>query len=264
MRSATREALSAARAELAAMGTVDLATGENLFEAGRAIGQSFQLLGALSDPVADASAKVALVDAVFGQAVTPKALRLLESVAGARWSGSDDLLAGIEDLGLRAVAESAPSDAGIESELFAFQAVVSSDDGLELALSDKLGRSEAKAGLVESLLGGKASPQTVAIVRHLVLLPRGRRIGEMLEYAASVVADQADTIIATVTSAGPIDESRLDRLKAGLARRYGRDITLNQVIDPSVVGGLRVQIGDDVIDGSVATRLHDLKLQLAG
>lgn len=264
MRSATREALSAARAELAAMGAVDLATGENLFEAARAIGGSFQLLGALSDPVADPSAKIALVDAVFGNAVTPSALRLLEAVAGGRWSGSNDLLAGIEDLGLRAVAGSAAARAQIESELFTFHAVVSSDDGLELALSDKLGRTEAKAGLVESLLGGKASEQTVAIVRHLVLLPRGRRIGEMLEYAASVVADQADTIIATVTSARPIDASRLDRLKAGLARRYGRDITLNQVVDPTVVGGLRVQIGDDVIDGSVATRLHDLKLQLAG
>lgn len=264
MRSATREALSNARAELTALGTVDLATGENLFEAGRAIAGSFQLLGALSDPVADASAKVALVDAVFAKTVTPNALRLLESVAAGRWSGSDDLLSGIEDLGLRAVADSAPSDARVEAELFTFQAVVSGDDGLELALSDKLGRNEAKAGLVESLLGGKASDQTVAIVRHLVLLPRGRRIGEMLEYAASVVADQADTVIATVTSARPIDDARLDRLKAGLARRYGRDITLNQVIDPSVVGGLRVQIGDDVIDGSIATRLHDLKLQLAG
>ncbi|RNE63660.1 F0F1 ATP synthase subunit delta [Cryobacterium tepidiphilum] len=264
MRSATREALSTARAELAAMGAVDLATGENLFEAARAIGNSFQLLGALSDPVADSSAKVALVDAVFTKAVTPNALRLLETVAGGRWSGSDDLLSGIEDLGLRSVAISAPANTRIEAELFTVQAIVSSDDGLELALSDKLGRSEAKAGLVESLLDGKASAQTVAIVRHLVLLPRGRRIGEMLDYAASVVADQADTIIATVTSAGPIDAPRLDRLKAGLARRYGRDITVNQVIDPSVVGGLRVQIGDDVIDGSVATRLHDLKLQLAG
>lgn len=264
MRSATREALSKARAELAAMGGVDLATGENLFEAGRAIGRSFQLLGALSDPVADPAAKIALVDAVFGQAVTPNALRLLETVVGGRWSGSDDLLSGIEDLGLRAVAGSAPAGTGIERELFTFRAIVSSDDGLELALSDKLGRNEAKAGLVESLLEGKASDRTVAIVRHLVLLPRGRRIGEMLEYAASVVADQADTIIATVTSADPIDASRLERLKKGLARRYGRGITLNQVVDPSVVGGLRIQIGDDVIDGSVSTRLHDLRLQLAG
>lgn len=264
MRSATREALAAARSELAAMGTVDLATGENLFEAARAIGGSFQLLGALSDPVADPSAKVALVDAVFGKAVTANALRLLESVAAGRWSGSNDFLAGIEDLGLRAVAVSAPAGVQIEAELFAFQSVVSSDDGLELALSDKLGRTEAKAGLIESLLGGKASAQTVAIVRHLVLLPRGRRIGEMLAHAASVVADQAGTVIATVTSAAPVDDARLERLKAGLSRRYGRGITLNQVIDPSLVGGLRVQIGDDVIDGSVATRLHDLKLQLAG
>ena len=53
-------------------------------------------------------------------------------------------------------------------------------------------------------------------------------------------------------------------LAKSLSSRYGRNLTINQVIDASVVGGLKVQIGDDVIDGSIATRLKDLRLQLAG
>ena len=265
MGSATREALAASRAAVAAQGsTADLATGESLLNAGRVIGESSQLLSALADPAADPTAKSALVDAVFSSAVTPSALGLLRTVASERWSSPRDLLAGIEDLGLRSCAASASAGVSIEAELFSFGEAVSSDPDLELALANKLGKADAKADLIEAILAGKVSPQTLAIVRHLVLQPRGRRIGELLRHAASVVADQADKTVATVISAAPISESQLDRLKKGLASRYGREITVNQVVDRAVVGGLRIQIGDDVIDGSVATRLSDLRLQLAG
>jgi F-type H+-transporting ATPase subunit delta len=265
MGSATREALAVSRAALSAQGgTADLATGESLLEAGRVVGSSPQLLAALADPSADAAAKVALVSGVFSSGVTRQALELLQAVASERWSGHGDLLAGIEDLGIRAVAASAPAGVSVEAELFAVGTTVSSDSELELALASKLGAAEAKANLVNALLTGKASAQTLAIVRHLVLQPRGRRIGELLSHAASVVADQAGTAIATVSSATPIGAEQLNRLKTELARRYGRELTVNLVNDPALVGGLRIQIGDDVIDGSVATRLNDLRNQLAG
>jgi F-type H+-transporting ATPase subunit delta len=265
MGSATREALAVTRAALSARGgAVDLATGEGLLEAGRVVGGSPQLLAALADPSADAVAKVALVNSVFSSGVTPRALELLQAVAAERWSSHGDLLAGIEDLGIRAVAASAPSGVSVESEMFAFGATVSSDSALELALASKLGASAAKAHLVDTLLAGKASAQALAIVRHLVLQPRGRRIGELLRHAASVVADQGGATIATVSSATVLPAEQLNRLKTELARRYGRELSVNLVIDPALLGGLRIQIGDDVIDGSVATRLNDLRIQLAG
>lgn len=264
MGSATREALASSRTALAgSIGTIDLATGESLFKAGRVVGSSSQLLSALADPSASAAAKVTLVKAVFGQATTPQALDLLGSVVAERWSNHGDLLAGIEDLGLRATALSAPSDVSIEAELFAFGTAVSSDAELELALASKLGLPTAKAGLVEKLLAGKVSPQSLLIVRHLVQQPRGRRIGELLRHAAAVVADQAGTSIATITSAGALAPAQLERLTKSLSERYGRQLSINLVVDPAVVGGVRVQIGDDVIDGSIATRLADLRLQLA-
>ena len=265
MGSATREALASSRAALAAHGsTADLATGESLLNAGRVIGESSQLLSALADPAADDAAKAALVRVVFASGLTPTALELVQSVSATRWSSHDDLLAGIEDLGLRSIATSAPSAGVVESELFAFGTAVSSNAELELALASKLGKTSAKVGLVNSLLAGKVTEQTLTIVRHLVQQPRGRRIGELLRYAASIVADQAGTSIATITSAAALAPEQVERLRASLTVRYGRRLSINQVVDSALVGGVHVQIGDDVIDGSIATRIKDLRLQLAG
>ena len=93
--------------------------------------------------------------------------------------------------------------------------------------------------------------------------PRGRRIGELIRTAAAIVADEAGLAVATVITAAPISDAQLERLRAGLSATYGRDLQLNQVIDPAIIGGIRVQIGDDVIDGSVSTRINDLRLRLA-
>jgi F-type H+-transporting ATPase subunit delta len=265
MGSATREALVSTRAVLSRPeGTNDLATGVSLLNSGRVIGHTSQLRSALVDPSADAAAKATLVSAIFSGAMTPTALELLQAAAAARWSNHTDLLAGIEDLGLRVIAASATVPGQVAEELFAFGKTVSSNGELELALASKLGSTAAKVNVVDSLLVGKVSEQTLAIVRHLVQQPRGRRIGELLRYAASVVADQSNTSIATITSASALAPEQVERLRASLTARYGRQLTINEVVDPAIVGGVRVQIGDDIIDGSIATRLKDLRIQLAG
>jgi F-type H+-transporting ATPase subunit delta len=262
MGSATREALASAKRALEGVSAKDaLTAATQLFEAGRVIGESAQLRAALADPAADAAAKQSVIGALFSGLGAP-AKSLLTGIAGSRWSTQDDLLAGIEEIGIRAAAVSAGKGVSLEDELFSFGAAVSSDAELELAVGSKLGSPAAKAALVRSLLK-KASPQTLAIVEHLVQQPRGRRIGELVRSAASIVADQAGLSVATVVSAVPLSAAQLDRLRAGLAKQHGRDLRINQVVDPSIIGGLRVQIGDDVIDGSVSTRLTDLRIRLA-
>lgn len=264
MGSASREAIANARQVLAGVGADDeFAVGVELLQAARVLGESAQLRTALADPSAETADKQSIVERVFGSAGA-STRGMLSAIAGSRWSNQDDLLAGIEELGIRAIAASTGDGVSIEDELFAFGRAVASDADLELAVGSKLGQADHKAALVQRLLGGKASPQTLAIVEQLVRQPRGRRIGELLSYAASVVADQAGFQVATITTAAPLNPTQLDRIRAGLEKSYGRAVRVNQLIDPDVVGGVRVQIGDDVIDGTVATRINDLRLQLAG
>ncbi|MFP7832914.1 F0F1 ATP synthase subunit delta [Marisediminicola sp. LYQ134] len=265
MGSATRQALESSRAELSALSDgVDLATAEQLFAATRAIGGSLQLRALLADAATEAADKRTIAERVFSSSLVPTALGLLASAASKRWSSDDDLLAGIEEIGIRAAAVSADPAVHIEAELFAFAAAVRSDSELELAVGSKLGDTASKVQLVTTLLQSKVSPQTLAIISQLVQQPRGRRIGAAVRYAASVVADQAGLAVATVTSARPIGEQQLVRLQQGLSKTYGMQLRLNPVVDPAVIGGIRVQVGDDVIDGSVSSKLNDLRLQLAG
>lgn len=263
MGSATRKALAGTNAALAKLGRADLRVAEDLLAAGRIIGSSKQLRAALTDSEADASQKRKLVEAVFGSKLTADSVTLLTDLASNRWSDSSDLLEGIEELGFRVASESAP-DVPIDSELFAIGQAVASDAGLELALGSKLNPVESKVQIVDRLLSGKASPQTVAIVNHVVQQPRGGRIGGLIRNAADIVAQQRGFGIVTVTTAAPLTAGQQSRLVQGLEAQYGRALRVNTIVDPAVIGGVRVQIGDDVIDGSVASRLSTLRQKLAG
>jgi F-type H+-transporting ATPase subunit delta len=265
MGSATREALRSSQAALGALdGAADLRAGVELLSAGRVIGHSKHLMSALGDPAAPAPAKRAVVERLFNRTLSGTAKALLTAIVENRWSNHNDLLAGIEELGIRVIASSVAANISVEKELFEFSRIVTSDAELELALGSKLGPIDSKLVLVDTLLRGKFSEQTIEIIKHLLQQPRGRRIGELFRIAGSIVADQAGFAVAIVTTANPIAITQLESLEKSLAHRYQRQLRINQIIDPTIVGGVRVQIGNDVIDGSISSRINDLRLQLAG
>jgi len=262
MGSATRDAITAANAVLGRQGTVDLATGEQLLAAALVVSGSHELRAALADDTAKDSDRKGIVESVF-KAYTAPAKAVLDSLATSRWSSEDDLVAGIEELGIRALASSAPKGLSIDDELFEFGVAVTSNSELELALGSKLGGVDGKVALVESLLSGKASEQTLAILKALLAQPRGRRIAELIRYAATIVADEAGNGIATVTVASALEREQRTRLEAALSKQYGRDVRLNVIVDPIILGGIRVQVGSEVIDGTISNRIADLRLRLA-
>ncbi|GAA3597054.1 F0F1 ATP synthase subunit delta [Klugiella xanthotipulae] len=264
MGSASREALVSARGVLDSLGSELSATsGEQLLSVARTLQANAALRSALGNPVAESAIKNAVVQRVFGSVVDSATLTLLTTVADSRWSAAADIVDALEDLGIRAFAKTAPASLALDEELLTVNAAVSSNAELELALGSALGIADAKASLARTLLTGKASDATLAIVTHLVTVPRGRRIGELLNGAARTVADEQGYAIATVTAAQSVDAQRLTRLEKSLAVSYDRPVKINLVIDPTIIGGLHIQIGDDVIDGSVSARLSELRRQLA-
>ena len=263
MGSATTQALAATTAALGAAAGVDLDTARELFAAARIVGDSPQLSGALADPAAAPAARARVVSDVFGAAFAKTTLALLTTAVEQRWSSGAQLIDGIEELAVRAAALSAPG-VDVDGELFGVTRLIAENPELELALGSRLGDDSAKGDLTDRLLGGHTSAATALIVASLVQRPRGRRVRPLLSHAMDLVADERGSIVATVHTATALNQAQSDRLSALLAKRYGRKVGLNAVIDPSVVGGLRVQVADDVIDASVAARLTDLRQRLAG
>ncbi|GGH49158.1 F0F1 ATP synthase subunit delta [Microbacterium album] len=260
MGSATTQALAAQTDALSAA-TVDLDTARELFAAARAVAGSPALSGALTDASAAPEARSALVARVFGS-LSPTAQSLLSTTAAQRWSSQGDLLDGIEELAIRAAAKAEQDD--LEGELFRVSRIVAENPELELALGSRLGDGAAKGALMESLLGSRASAGTTLVVSSLVQQSRGRRVRGLLSRAIRIVSSQRGRMVATVTTATPLSPAQTERLAAALSRSYGGDVTINPVVDPAVVGGVRVQIADDVIDGSIASRLADARQKLAG
>ena len=263
MGSATTQATAVVTKVLASVTTIDLDTARELFAAARTVGDSLQLSGALADSSAPATARANVVWAVFGPTFQSATVSLLTTIVSQRWSSASDLVDGIEELAIRAAAIAEP-DADVEGDLFGFSRLVAENPELELALGSRLGDESAKGALVDSLLAGRASDSATLIASSVVQQLRERRARQLISRAMDLVADQRGRAVATVVTAAPLSAAQTERLAAVLARRYGTTVSLNAVVDPTVVGGLRVQIADDVIDASVSARLADLRQRLAG
>ena len=234
----------------------------SLFAAALGLSGSKALRGALADSSVDQKALQALAASAFASLSTD-AKKLIGSLVSLPWSTPEDLQAALEELGIRMLAQVA-GESDLVGELLAIQALIHSDPEVELAVGSKRASAEAKATLVSALVGGKVSAEAEAIVRHLVSDSRGRRIGRMLSDAAEIVADQGGKGLAVVTVATSLSSAQQAQIEKLLEKKYQRPHYIAQRVDDSVVGGARIRVGDDVIDGSVATRLQDLRMKLAG
>jgi F-type H+-transporting ATPase subunit delta len=263
MGSATSQATAATTAGLASATGVDLAVAGELFAAARALDASSQLSGAVADPSAPEAARVKVVTDVFGRALSTTTVSLLSLAVRQRWSSAADLVDGIEELAVRAASIASPDD-DVEGELFEVSRIVAAHPDLELALGSRLGEASAKGRLVDALIKGRTSEATTLVVSSLVQQPRERRVRALLDRAMAIVSDQRGRSVATVYVAAPLSAAQEERLTEALSRKYGTTISLNTVVDSSVLGGVRVKVADDLIDASVSTRLADLRQRLAG
>ena len=160
---------------------------------------------------------------------------------------------------LLAVARSEGSLAEVEEELFRFARLLEANDDLRTTLTDAHLPSSRRQQIVEDLLGGVANPVTTALVSMVVGTGRSRDLTAIIDELVKLSAAEGDKELAEVRSAVELTDDQKQRLVTALEAKTGKKIELKVIIDPTVLGGLVAQVGDTVIDGSIKTRLQQLK-----
>ena len=161
------------------------------------------------------------------------------------------------------VARAEGSVAEVEDELFRFARTLEGNDQLRSVLTDEAIPATRRQGVVEDLLGGKASPVTTNLVAFVVGAGRARQLPQIIDRLVQRAAAEKDRAVAEVRSAIPLSDDQRQRLADALGRATGKAIEVKVIVDPSVLGGIVAQIGDTVIDGSIRARLDQLRETIA-
>ena len=269
MRGTSGESLAQARDRfepvLRSAGEDALALGEQLFAVTAALDESAPLRRSLADPSRAADDKAALATAVLGSRFDGRVVDLVAGVVRSRWSNERDLADAVERLGLDAVLASAENRGAlekVEDELFRVSRSLVGQREARQILSDDTTDPARRVAFVGALLDGKVDRVTSVLAEHATRALRGRRFVPTLGWFGEVAAERRKRLVASVTSAVVLDAAQLDRLGALLERAYGRAVQLNVTVDPAVLGGLRVQVGADVVDSTVLSRLADARRRL--
>jgi F-type H+-transporting ATPase subunit delta len=240
--------------------------GDDLFAVSTVLRREPSLRRVATDLSVAPEAKSGLVRQIFADQLDPASLDLVAAAAGMRWAGTRDLADALELLGVIAVVKAADhagqADA-LEDELFGFERLVTENPELRDALSDPARSTEQKRELLRGLLEGKVTPATIRLAEQSVAGTHRTVVAAIEEYQ-KVAANHRNRLVATVRVAREMGDADRQRLTGALASQYGRPVHLNVVVDPDVIGGVKVEIGDDVIDGTVASRLDDARRRLAG
>ena len=164
--------------------------------------------------------------------------------------------------GLFEVARAEGTIDEVEDELFRFARSYEGSDELRSALTDDTVPAARRQSIVEDLLGGKATPTTVQLISMVVGSGRTRDLPAIVDRLVQRAAASKDEQVAEVRSAVDLTPDQLDRLRAALANATGGSVRVKVIVDPNVLGGLVATVGDTVIDGTVRTRVEQLKSRL--
>jgi F-type H+-transporting ATPase subunit delta len=175
---------------------------------------------------------------------------------------TDEGLIGGYAQALFAVAQAEGVLPKVEDELYAFGKALEQHTDLRESLTDAVLPVENKKAVVEDLLGERAHPITLGLLGFVIDLGRAREIPKIVEELARMASVERSHALAEVRTAVDLSDEQRGRLAEALSRATGRTVDLKVVVDPSVIGGVVARVGDEVFDGSIASRLEDAKQAL--
>ena len=267
MASSTRQSKSELIESVAnTLESAELRVSGELLVASASLHSSVQLRSALSDPSAQSESKQKLIAAVFGSKMHPITVQVLNQIVAKRWSSARDIANMAELFAVRLVAGLVSKRGGVKplvDELFQVQQVLNSDADLELALSSSQASADQKRTMLRAIFGGKLTPEAELLVTESVGSQSSKRAADVLAGYADIIAEFANESVAEVRVAKPLTTDQVARLQNALSTKFNRKLSMNVVIDDSVLGGVRVAVGGQVLDATLQTKINHARLQLA-
>ena len=243
----------------AVSGISETSVGKELFAVANLLEVEPRLRRNLADSGLSQSVRANLVKEVLGSKVSSQTIDAVQKIASSRWFKDSSLVEAIESAGALVVlagSEKGKSIDRVEEEIFYFARLVDRQSDLQMALSASAISSDAKVKLVSDLLSGQAHADTVSLVAQYVAHTRGRRLSVALDQLSNLAAARHGKLVATVTTAISLDAKQKSRISDALGKIYGQQVVIDAVVNPAVIGGVLVQVGDDVIDGTISTRIQ--------
>lgn len=147
----------------------------------------------------------------------------------------------------------------VEDELFRFARTVETTPALRAALGDRELPGAVRSQVVAELLEGKALEATVRLLRFAVSAGRPRDVVGTMYWLVERVAEARGWRVAVVDAAQPVDDEERAKLSGSLARLAGMPVDLEVRVDPNLLAGVRVRIGDVQVEATVRGRLDELR-----
>ena len=236
--------------------------GNELFTITKVLDDSIQLERALTDPSRPVADKVAVLKELLGDNAHPMTMEIMTDLVSRRWSRARDIANAVEDFGVDAMmyyADATDATLQVSIELSELHSALLNLPVVRAKLYDYQATSEARVKLFREVFSGKTlNKVTMRLAEHATCNLRRRRYLETIQWLINKFSRQMGESMVTVTTATPLKKEQIKRLVEVYSAKVGRQVHINSVVDPTVLGGMRIQVGDEVTDNTVVAQLQNL------
>ena len=236
--------------------------GNELFTITKVLDDSIQLERALTDPSRPVADKVAVLTELLGDNVHPMTMEIMTDLVSRHWSRARDIANAVEDFGVDAMmyyADATDATLQVSVELSELHSALLNLPVVRSKLYDYQATSEARVKLFHEVFSGKTlNKVTMRLAEHATCNLRRRRYLETIQWLINKLSRHMGESMVTVTTATPLKKEQIERLVEVYSAKVGRQVHINSVVDPTVLGGMRIQVGDEVTDNTVVAQLQNL------
>ena len=237
--------------------------GNELFTITNVLDHNIQLERALTDPSRPVEDKVAVVKTLIGNQAHPLVMEIMSDLVSRRWSRVSDIANAVEDFGVDGMmyyADYTNTTLQVSIELAQLHSALLNLPVVRSKLYDATVPAEARIKLLYSLIGNADfNVVTKRLAEHATCNLRNRRYLQTIQWLINKFSRHMGESMVTVTTATPLSKEQVKKLVAIYSAKTGHPVHINSVVDPTVLGGMRIQVGDEVTDNTVVAQLQHLQ-----